>query len=240
MRRAPRAPGSLRGGSWRRRIHPAATLGPGRTLPRPRARHRQARERPTRGRWVHSGGKVLHEVTRLDNTGGDALCLEVRDRRGCWGEPPRCEVVRDNAVISSGMRRSKLRRPASTWATGMPSFAAASDPASVEFVSPYTSDRIGALGEEDRLQCHEHPAVWCACPPPPTPRVKSGRGRSNSAKKVPAIRSSQCWPVSTKISWWRVRSSGTRAAALMSCGRVPTMLTIFMPCRRFVARSAVG
>ncbi len=37
---------------------------------------------------------------------------------------------------SSGMARSNDRRPASTWATGTWSFAAARAPASVEFVSP--------------------------------------------------------------------------------------------------------
>ena len=37
---------------------------------------------------------------------------------------------------SSGMERSKERRPASTWATGTSSFPAARAPASVEFVSP--------------------------------------------------------------------------------------------------------
>ena len=46
-------------------------------------------------------------------------------------------IIRDgNDGISSGMRRLKLRSPASTWATGMLNFAAASAPARVEFVSP--------------------------------------------------------------------------------------------------------
>src|SRR3989442_170289 len=39
-------------------------------------------------------------------------------------------------LISSGMRRLKLRSPASMWATGTESFEAARAPASVEFVSP--------------------------------------------------------------------------------------------------------
>lgn len=39
-------------------------------------------------------------------------------------------------LISSGMRRLKLRSPASTWATGIESFQAARAPASVELVSP--------------------------------------------------------------------------------------------------------
>ena len=42
---------------------------------------------------------------------------------------------------SSGIARSPLRRPASTWATRVA--PAASAPASVEFVSPYTSTQPG-------------------------------------------------------------------------------------------------
>ena len=39
-------------------------------------------------------------------------------------------------LTSSGIRRSKERSPASTWATGTVSLAATRAPASVEFVSP--------------------------------------------------------------------------------------------------------
>ena len=39
-------------------------------------------------------------------------------------------------LTSSGMRMSKERRPASTWARGTPSLAATRAPASVELVSP--------------------------------------------------------------------------------------------------------
>ena len=44
-------------------------------------------------------------------------------------------------LISSGMERSKLRRPASTWATGISSLAAAIAAAIVEFTSPTTIRR---------------------------------------------------------------------------------------------------
>ena len=46
-------------------------------------------------------------------------------------------------LISSGMVRSKLRRPASTWATGMPSFTAVIVAATVEFTSPTTTTADG-------------------------------------------------------------------------------------------------
>ena len=46
-------------------------------------------------------------------------------------------------LISSGIVRSKLRRPASTWTTGMPSFTAVRVAASVEFTSPTTSTASG-------------------------------------------------------------------------------------------------
>ena len=39
-------------------------------------------------------------------------------------------------LISSGMVRSKLRRPASTWASGICSLAATRAAATVEFTSP--------------------------------------------------------------------------------------------------------
>ena len=42
-------------------------------------------------------------------------------------------------LISSGIVRSKLRRPASTWATGMPSLTAASAQATVLLTSPKTT-----------------------------------------------------------------------------------------------------
>ena len=46
-------------------------------------------------------------------------------------------------LISSGMVQSSERSPASRWATGTPSLAAASAQASVEFTSPATTTRSG-------------------------------------------------------------------------------------------------
>ncbi len=57
----------------------------------------------------------------------------------------RSAAIRSTAIRfrSSGIARSPLRRPASTWATGTPAAAPASAPASVEFVSPKTSVQSG-------------------------------------------------------------------------------------------------
>ena len=57
-------------------------------------------------------------------------------------------------LCSSGMRRSKLRSPASRCATGMSSFTAASAPASVELTSPDTTTRRAAL-EQHLLDADE-------------------------------------------------------------------------------------
>ena len=48
-------------------------------------------------------------------------------------------------LVSSGIVRSKLRRPASTWATGTPALAATSAQLSVEFTSPTTTTVSGAI-----------------------------------------------------------------------------------------------
>ena len=55
-------------------------------------------------------------------------------------------------LISSGIVQSPERRPASRWAMGMCSFAAASAQASVELTSPATTTSAGALLEQDALE----------------------------------------------------------------------------------------
>ena len=69
---------------------------------------------------------------------------------------------------SSGMDRSNERSPASTWARGMPFFAAVSAPARVVVVSPYTST---ASGRSSRSTCSKRSimmASWCTGVPGPT------------------------------------------------------------------------
>ena len=71
---------------------------------------------------------------------------------------------------SSGMFRSNERRPASTCAQGMRSFAQSMAHAMVEFTSPATTTRSGF----SRKQTVSNPvitlAVCSACEPDPIPR----------------------------------------------------------------------
>ena len=57
---------------------------------------------------------------------------------------------------SSGIRRSKLLMPASTWATGMPCLTAAERPRKRRIRVTEHDYRIGSRTLEYRLECHEH------------------------------------------------------------------------------------
>ena len=59
-------------------------------------------------------------------------------------------------LISSGIVQSNERRPASTWATGMPSLAAARVAASVELTSPPTHDEVGRSSSRSALERLQH------------------------------------------------------------------------------------
>jgi hypothetical protein len=61
-------------------------------------------------------------------------------------------------LISSGIDRSRLRRPALTWAVGAPSFAVTRAHASVEFTSPTTTTSSGVQVGRQRLERRHHPA----------------------------------------------------------------------------------
>ncbi len=72
-------------------------------------------------------------------------------------------------LISSGIVRSKERRPASTWPIGMSSFDAVSAAAAVEFTSPGTSTTSGSASSSTGSSRSITRAVCCACDPDPTP-----------------------------------------------------------------------
>ena len=57
-------------------------------------------------------------------------------------------------LISSGMVRSKLRRPASICTSGTFSFAATSAQATVELTSPDHYNAVGLLGKQNRFEAH--------------------------------------------------------------------------------------
>ena len=80
------------------------------------------------------------------------------------------------------MVRSKLRSPASTWATGTPSFTAASAQATVELTSPNTTGR-GPRLQDSASKRSMICAVCAAWEPEPTSRWTSGCGMRSSSKE---------------------------------------------------------
>jgi len=87
-------------------------------------------------------------------------------------------------LISSGMLRSKLRKPASTCATLMPSLAHTSVQARVELTSPTTTTQSGRSCSHTGSKAAITLAVCTACEPEPTPRLMSGAGMPRSSKKM--------------------------------------------------------
>ncbi len=85
-------------------------------------------------------------------------------------------------LISSGMPRSKLRRPASTCATGRPSLTAVRAAATVEFTSPTTSTTSGRIPSTTGSRRVMMSAIWVTAPEDCTFRLTSGRGISRFAK----------------------------------------------------------
>ena len=92
-------------------------------------------------------------------------------------EQHRAQVVGEAPVDLLRHASSKLRRPASTCATGIPVFAAASAPASVELTSPATITSRPLL-EQDTLDTGQARAVCSPCVPESIPRYTSGRGQA--------------------------------------------------------------
>ena len=74
------------------------------------------------------------------------------------------------------MARSNERMPASTWATGIPAWAAAKAPDRVEFVSPYTRTRSGRSPSSSGSSAASIRAVCDAFVPPWMPSSRSGGG----------------------------------------------------------------
>ena len=97
----------------------------------------------------------------------------VKSRSAIWSVRMR--------LISSGMSRSKLRRPASTWTTGTPFLMATRLHASVELTSPTTTMQLGRISSSTGSKRRMISAVCTACVPEPTSRLTSGDGSSRSA-----------------------------------------------------------
>ncbi len=117
-----------------------------------------------------------HVADQADALGGNALAPEVLVRVGLGVSSRSASASVTRRLISSGIVRSNERRPASTWATRTPSFAATRVQAIVEFTSPTTTSQSGAkacsTGSKRSITC----AVWAAWLPEPTSRFSSGGG----------------------------------------------------------------
>ena len=129
-------------------------------------------------------------------------------------------------LISSGIVRSKLRRPASTCATGIAELAATSAAASVELTSPGTTTRSGALGLEHaaraapyargllgvRARADAEQVVGLAARRARRGRPPTSRGRS----------AARCGRRRGAASGSRRRSAAITGAILTKFGRAPT------------------
>ncbi|OQC69884.1 MAG: hypothetical protein BWX47_00829 [candidate division Hyd24-12 bacterium ADurb.Bin004] len=85
--------------------------------------------------------------------------------------------------ISSGIVLSPLRRPDSTWQTGIPCRTATRAQARVELTSPTTTVISGSGSGRDSSYLCITVAVWTVMEAEPTPRFTSGLGRPSSSKK---------------------------------------------------------
>ena len=91
--------------------------------------------------WKH-----MQEVVRMikNQIKEDSIWIDEAEAMKLIGIKSKSEMWSTiTRLISSAIRRLKERSPASTCATGMCIFAAASAPARVEFVSPNTTAKSG-------------------------------------------------------------------------------------------------
>ena len=127
---------------------------------------------------------------------------------------------------SSGIDRSPLRSPASTWATGTPSARRGAGAG---------EGRVGVAEDERRRRAAPpHDLVRSARSASSTSAVRrssryAGSGRPSSSKKTGDSSSSQCCPVWTTTSSIPASRSATESgAALTNCGRLPTTVRTFI------------
>ena len=135
-----------------------------------------------RARWCASSESIITLPTKLHARRVDALAqrgCRRRRARSCRGCP---RSGRSAArLISSGISRSKLRRPASTCATGIRFLLATRLHASVELTSPTTMTQLGFTSSTTGSKRRITSAVCTACVPEPTSRLRSGARQCRSA-----------------------------------------------------------
>ena len=93
-------------------------------------------------------------------------------------------------LSSSGISRSKLRSPASTWAMGMRRYEAVIAAATVELTSPTTISRSGRFSTNTGCNASMILATISPLAPEPILRFMSGAGMRNSSKNTLSIRKS--------------------------------------------------
>ena len=169
------------------------------------------------GRWMRGdrvgarAGRGAARMPRRRRTGrgSPAACRSSGCRRSGSARPgcPRGEVVdalgdwsrtaaRDSRsvtrrLISSGIVSSKLRRPASTWATGRTELGRHERRRHRRVdVAVDDDERRPESAANVRSRATMSAAVWPAWVPDPTPRLMSGSGRPRSRKKTSDIAAS--------------------------------------------------
>ena len=129
-------------------------------------------------------------------------------------------------LISSGIVRSKLRSPDSTWPIGISSFAAQSAAASVELTSPGTSTRSGSSATQDRLERLEHAGGLLGVRAGADAEHVVGLGHAELLEedlRTSSGRSAgRCGRATWRESGERRRSAAITGAILTKFGRVPT------------------
>ena len=158
---------------------------------------------------------------------GDALAQQVVARLGRVDEQQVGRPRRSRSrLISSGIVRSKLRSPASTWATGMPSFDATSAAASVELTSPGDEHDVRLALERARARAAPSRAPSARRASPSRRRAggrarrrRAPRGRLATSRRRSAAR---CGRARARTRPAARASAATIGAIFMKFGRVPT------------------
>ena len=151
---------------------------------------RRAR-RPRRGRRVADlrrdpRGQVLHQVAdELDAVGRCPSAARFSTAAGVGANSQRDRWSATTRLISSGIRRSNERRPASTWATGTPQLRRrrARRPASSS-CRRRRGRRPAAVRRRSVRGRSASPPVCSACVPPPTPKRVVGPRQAQFGEEV--------------------------------------------------------
>jgi hypothetical protein len=85
--------------------------------------------------------------------------------------------------------------------------------------------RVRLRSRDDLFERYEHARGLLGMTTSPDAQGVVRLRQAELIEKTAAMESSQCWPVSMRRFSCFARNSGRSAAALISCGRVPTIVT---------------